>query len=266
MVTEHQVSPDLEVTETEVIQDIPEVTEADTEQAKIDWQARYQEAEAEKVKLNNDLKALRGSRLQQQERDDILHSINDRMDAMERRDEALFKALGDNNPEVLPSEMDRINQERGQDRATQNFVAQYGSLWEDLQETLQDEDKTQILDFFTAPELADIHAEWKRYHSDPQMGQAEKIAGFARLVGQSSRVVRQVERARAKEETKKVKDEARANVKEQLNEAGVIDLDLGPGAGAGSDGGDAALWVSYGKGQTPWSAKVQQAGKNLGAL
>lgn len=230
MVTEIQASPDLPVPVAPVSANAlpaPEPT--------VDYKAQYEELLVAKVKVDGDLKAIKGLRQTEAQREAMLLGITDRLEGLDRQQTALIKALAANETDALPEEVERIQAEQLQTRASRGFVAQYNSLWEDFQESVNDEKGKPLFDLFKEPALADAVATWRQYYQADTMHPMERIAGFAKAVGQASRAVRQLEREQSKAAIQQEKVAAKATTKQKLEEAGALDLDTGPAAGGGAN-------------------------------
>lgn len=232
MVTGNQASPEPAVS---IDQATPAPETEATAEPTVDYKAQYEELLAAKGKLEGDLKAIKGLRQTEAQREAMLLGISDRIDGIDRQQTALIKALAANETDALPQEIERIQAEGQQAKASRGFGQQYASLLQDFMETVRDADGNDVLDIYKAPELQDARQEWMRYYNDQAMGATEKIAGFARVVGQAHRVVRQTERTRLQAEAKKAREEARTTVKQKLEEAEVLDLNTGPEAGGGGN-------------------------------
>lgn len=232
MVTGNQASPEPAVS---LEQTTPTPETQATPEPTVDYKVKYEEEAAARAKLENDHKALKGLRQTEAQREAMLLGISDRIDGIDRQQTALIKALAANETDALPQEIERIQAEGLETRASRGFSQQYASLLQDFMETVRDADGNDVLDIYKAPELQDARQEWMRYYNDETMGATEKIAGFAKVVGQAHRVVRQAERIRLQAEAKKAKEEARTTVRQKLEEAEVLDLNTGPEAGGGGN-------------------------------
>ena len=186
-------------------------------------------AQAEIAKLRNDLKALRGLRGKESDRDSLMQDIREEIAEVKRTNAALVKALGSGNTDSLAADVSRIEGETYQQRAARNFQSQYATLWTELQAALTDEDGKAILNLQDSPELEAVRSQWLSFYNAEKMGVPERLAGFATAVAQAHTAVRRFERAAAREDAKKVRTTAAQRTKKALEEAGVHDLDTGAG-------------------------------------
>src|SRR3990167_2302340 len=125
-----------------------------------DWKAKYEGSETARAKAENDLKALRGLRMTEQQREERMAAIADRLETIDQQQVALIKALGNNTTEELPGEVARLQEASQHTQAARRFTAQYQSLYEDFQGAVLDTEGAPILELDKAPELAEARATW----------------------------------------------------------------------------------------------------------
>lgn len=225
-----------------------ETQETQSSEATTDWRSKYEAAEAARTKVENDLKALRGLRMTEAQREErmtaILEEIRRNADdtaEIKQTNAALIKALGNNTTEELPAEIEKLQGQSAQTRAARNFDLQYRSLWEDFQGAIQDTEGNPILDLEKAPELEEARKTWTAAYNGTGMSAEERLVMFAKGIAQANRATKTALRTRSAAESKKVKDDAQAATKKRLDDAGVLDLDTGPEAGGG--GGRVKSWA-----------------------
>lgn len=222
--------------------DAAETTKADATEPTTDWKAKYEATETARAKVENDLKALRGLRTTEAQREERMDAILDRVDAIDKQQSALIKALGNNTTEELPAEVARLQATSQQGQAARRFAGQYKSLYDDFIVVGQDDEGNVVLDVEKAPELEEARRTFAAGYNRTDIDNADRLVMFAKAISQGQLATKKALRARGVVEAKKVKDEAQASVKKRLDDAGVLDLDTGREAGGGGAG--AKTWAA----------------------
>jgi hypothetical protein len=230
--------PETELPEGEAAQEPkPDAKELASE----DWKAKYEATEAARGKLDNDLKALRGQRMTEAQREERMAAISDDVAEIKQTNAALMKALGSNTTEELPAEVAKIQGQNAQTQAQRRFESQCFALLEDYKAAALDADGNPVLDIATAPELDEARKTLRVAWESGQMNPLERLALLAKATSQVTRATKAAMRTRGAVEAKKVKDEAQAAAKKRMDDAGVLDLDTGREAGGGGVKTKAAL-------------------------
>lgn len=223
---------DSEVLDTDLDVDATETQEAEAESGdtEIDWKAQAAELKQHLVKLENDKRSLEVNRLKQNERDELILEIRDRLDANEKSTDALLRSLGTGDTERLPDEIQQIRSEAEQSRVRSSYETQFNSLVGELADAVKDDDGNVVLDIYTAPELEATRQEWSRASG------AGDLIGLTRALNMAYRAVASKERVLAKQAKEDVKKAAKEARRKALEDVGAHDLDVGPGSSSTSDG------------------------------
>ncbi len=191
------------------------------------YKALYEEEKSLREKSDGDRKSALGNQRSQRERDDQMNSISDAVDGLSRTVGSLVKATASENVEGLQEEYDKGQQEQATRVASRGFIVSYDALYNQLAETVVDEDGKTVIDLNKDPEFVKA---WAAAHA------SQDIASLTNL---SARV--QSERLRLERETtKKLLETAKESKKEgksvaKKKKAG---MDLGGAGGGASAGGD----------------------------
>lgn len=263
--------------ETQLDSELPVESEAAVAEAEptIDYKAKFEASEAARIqveadrgKIANDLASLKGLRMTEVQREQLLGEIAERLEVMDRQQTALIKALGENTTEELPAEVAKIQAEGQQAREGRGFAAQYNSIWQDLEAAVKDPQGDIVLDLYNAPELKEVRRIWnstKDANNNMTMSALEVLAVSAKAVAEANRVTKSELRKRDQAESKKVKEEAQATVRREREESGALDLDTGPAAGGGNLSNDTFL-QRYADGDLSSPADHARAKKILASL
>lgn len=216
-------------------------------------------------KLERDLKALRGARVSQEERDARLEDIQADFKAMRETQTKLLGALTQGWVETLPDEVKKIEAEDTertqkviQERGSRSFTAVHNRLLGELQGLVTGDDGKPILDLNESPEMEGVRETWGRAFN------AKDIGGLAEALNEAHKVMRRLERAQLKEAAKKAAEErVDKAVKQKLDQAAVHDLDTGGGAGGGGVPPLATLVKKDTRRMSP--VELQEHDKNLDA-
>lgn len=206
-----------------------------------DWKAKYEAAEAARAKTDNDLKALKGLRLTEAQREEVMAAIRDDIAEVKQTNAALIRALGSNTTEDLPAEIEKLQGQSAQAQANRRFQGRYESLSKQWYAAIQDRDGNPLLDAEKAPELEEAKKLWHMAFTTPAMDAVDRLMLAAESVAAAHTAVKESLRGRHAAETKKGKDAALAAAKKEREERGDLDMELGPEAGGG--GGSTKTWA-----------------------
>jgi hypothetical protein len=207
--------------ETQVIpgdatQGTPEAAETEP----VDYKVKYEQEIQRGDKLANDLKAQQTARGKQAERDGLLQSMSDSLEASVASNQAIIKAFTTGDTEDLPEELNRIQEKPKQDQAQRESDKISTSLFESFKEAAFGADGTPVGDVLKDPEYAEARTIFTKAL------EAGDVAESQRGIAAVGVIRRQVERERTQK--------AAAETKKKLELAGVNDLDIGAGAGGGA--------------------------------
>ena len=230
---------DLELAGSDKEAVVPEGSDT-TDDSDIDYKAKYQESEAKLLKREADLNSLRGARLKQDERDDAIISLGERMDGWEKSNQALLKALAKGDSEELPEELARIEAEGASTRAQRQFAKTHEDLLNDLRKACKSEDGEDMLDPDTAPELENVRLIWYQAIKD------REVTGFHRALAETHTVVKAEERRLHKVALADAR-KAERDAKEKLDDAELGDTSINGRPGSPGNGtGDTLLKMTEG--------------------
>ena len=258
MVTEQieEQLPTTEDVEQPKPEEVIEEPKAEEPTEEVNWQARYEEEQDRRSKVERELDQLRGvqiGQLRQTERDTLLQQIKERQDA-------LAEAQMSGDAESLRQKFQEIDQKA--QRQSQE------ALTEEQKASFQSRRQEVLTEFWaTADELK----------VDPNKTEAFKNALLYWNEAQRTGNVALLERVRAeiliaeknvgKERTKRAaREQAEAQEKEAKKAQTATDADLATGESAAGDAlvSDKAYWAKYGRGEVHDHQRAQIAKKRLG--
>lgn len=213
-----------------------DTTAADTtaQATETDWKGQVEALTARLTKAENDAKANQGRQLAGAELNAEMASIRDEIGALAKTQaatmEVIAKGLSANELEDLPNQVARVQSEAERERSQIRIQSSYQALEQQMYALANDESGSPILDINTAPEFAEVRADWLKAKTDGD------IAGLTLALTKGNTVIRQVERQRAKAAVENVKKTAAEEREKALADAGVHDLDTGPGGGTPAAG------------------------------
>jgi hypothetical protein len=250
-------------TEKDIEQVISPAMESDPgDSAEPDYRALVQERDDQIAKLTNDNKALKGRYVNQAERDEALSAqikdmeagLKAQMAASAAFNTAVAEAVQQGDVEQLPAKLTEI-QNRAQAESAKNDS---DKAWKSLQRQLiiatQDDEGNEVLSLIDAPELEGVR------NQAYQGGQRGDWTMCLEAVGEAAKITSRILRERREA----VSDEEKAKIKKQIFEDnGIIDHDIGTGAGGGGSKrltyGDVARFNPEGK--TP--REIKAAGEEV---
>ena len=233
----------------------PKDAEAEQVEANLeepDWKSRFEQTERENADLKQQRDSLRSQEigsLRQSERDEVLFEVRDNL-------AFLSDSIQKGEIEEFPQKMAERQAQRQRQSANSAFNDAQNSAYEavtTIGESLR-------LNPQTAQEFETTRLYWSRALRDGDPYWMARVQAEAALV--ESRVLRHSSTSTV--ETARREGKA-AGKREALEESGALEQNLGPGAGGGT-GSDDETWGAYGRGEIPWSQKVQDVGRRLGML
>ena len=115
----------------------------------LDYEALYNAEKSRADKLDNDRKSALGNQRTQRERDDQLNSISDAVVGLSNTVGYLVKATSSENVEGLQENVDKANREHQVRVASRGFAVTYDALYNQLGDTVEDEDGKTIIELDT---------------------------------------------------------------------------------------------------------------------
>ena len=206
-----------------------EESEETEDESDLDYKSLYEAEKAKADKSENDRRAARGSLRSQQERDDVVNGLDDKVSALTNSMNIFIKNVAKSGEiEGLQQEIAEADTQAAQTRANRDFTTQYSNAHEMLLEAINDEDGNPVLDTKSA-EMSDFVAEWNEAHKKGD------IATLFKLTTEATMERRRFDRQQA---TSVDKEEKTAKRKAR-QKAG--SLDLGPASGGSSSSEKSAL-------------------------
>jgi len=229
MTTEQRVAPaftdSAKTEEAQVQQTTGQEGDTEKTQEQVDYRAEFEKAQAEIKRLQARAQTAEGRVRAQQRIDDLVADLRDRFDATERRNQALLKALTTGETEKLPEELNRIDSQVRQSKATKDYESAVLSIGESVRAACYDDDGTEILNPETAPELDELRREWARKIQD-----GASVVDLSQFVDKAHRIARKAQRE--KEATiRRQQQETKRESQRQAREQNVLDQTL-PSSGA----------------------------------
>lgn len=183
--------------------------------------AKLQVAETNLRKLENDNKAIRTSRIHQKERDQRTDSLHDKADGILAALAGLAKAEVTGQSDGLMENISQIQAQSQYSDSRKTLGSYAESLAASLEAVVTEVDGLDLSD----SRFDDMARKWEEAANRGDLG------GIIAAQSEGVRIVREIERA----QLSSARDEARAAAeqaaKQQLDDAGILDLDTGPGAG-----------------------------------
>ena len=215
--------------ELELEEELEESEEESEDESDLDYKSLYEAEKAKADKSENDRRAARGSLRSQQERDDVIYGLEDKVSALGSSLNIFIKNVSKSGEmEGLQQEIAEADAQTAQKAAVRDFTTQYSNAHEMLMEAWKDDDGNSVFDPNSA-DIKDFVAEWNEAHSKGD------IATLFMLTTEAHKERRQFDRQQVTsvdKEEKTVKRKAR-------QKAG--SLDLGPASGGSSSSEKSAL-------------------------
>ena len=179
-------------------------------------QAQVTEMKEQAAKRENDYKSLEG-RFHSQNRETTQNNdLSDKVETLVDVVQALVRRDGSQDPEAFVEDLQKVESNAADRRATNSFQAATQSMIGEITETMDE----LGLNIETAPELAAFRELWAPAFENKDM------SGIYAAHAEFNRAVRQLERNRRLQQQDELTREAEAKVKQALEEHGVNTLDL----------------------------------------
>ena len=179
-------------------------------------QAQLTEMKEQAAKRENDYKALEG-RFRSQTRETTQNNdLSDKVETLVDVVQALVRRDGSQDPEAFVEDLQKVESNAADRRATNSFQAATQSMIGEITETMDE----LGLNIETAPELAAFRELWAPAFENKDM------SGIYAAHAEFNRAVRQMERNRRLQQQEELTRETEAKVKQALEEHGVNTLDL----------------------------------------
>ena len=199
-----------------------------------DASADVEKLNAQVKKLESDLRAANGRtrsrRSRSDESDNLLLSTNNEVRMLSRRVDTLMNAIGTGDTDGLPDAVSQLNAQQAQSVADLDYQRQWEGLSDDFVAAAKNADNEDIINIHTAPELEQVRQDWTSAH------QRRDIAGLARAVAETQRIVRGLER-----EGRTATPQAQNN-----DNTSAFELDTGPSVGGSGMSDERWLDTVYG--------------------
>ena len=179
-------------------------------------QAQLTEMKEQAAKRENDYKALEG-RFRSQTRETTQNNdLSDKVETLVDVVQALVRRDGSQDPEAFVEDLQKVESNAADRRATNSFQAATQSMIGEITETTDE----LGINVETAPELASFRDLWAPAFENKDM------SGIYAAHAEFNRAVRQMERNRRLQQQDELTRETEAKVKQALEEHGVNTLDL----------------------------------------
>ena len=179
-------------------------------------QAQVTEMKEQATKRENDYKALEGRFRSQTRETNQFDEISDNMAVLVDTVQALIRRNGSEDPEAYVEDLQKVEANAADRRATNSFQRATQSMIGEITETMDE----LGLNIETAPELAAFRDLWAPAFENKDM------SGIYAAHAEFNRAVRQLERNRRLQQQEELTRETEAKVKQALEEHGVNTLDL----------------------------------------
>ena len=179
-------------------------------------QAQLTEMKEQAAKRENAYKALEG-RFRSQTRETTQNNdLSDKVETLVDVVQALVRRDGSQDPEAFVEDLQKVESNAADRRATNSFQVATQSMIEEITETINE----LGLNIDSSPELAAFRDLWAPAFESKDM------SGIYAAHAEFNRAVRQLERNRRLQQQDELTREAEAKVKQALEEHGVNTLDL----------------------------------------
>ena len=204
-------------------------------------QAQVTEMKEQAAKRENDYKSLEG-RFHSQNRETTQNNdLSDKMEMLVDVVQALVRRDGSQDPEAFVEDLQKVESNAADRRATNSFQAATQSMIGEITETMDE----LGLNIETAPELAAFRDLWAPAFENKDM------SGIYAAHAEFNRAVRQMERNRRLQQQDELTRETEAKVKQALEEHGVNTLDLDSSSSAPASMNGNQLLERMGNPDTP---------------
>jgi len=181
------------------------------------WQVLFEESEANRLKVENDLRSEKGRRT----RDQALQELAEDVGGLKQLITAVANRTASGDTDALTEDIANISQTSAQTRATRAWNANYSEAEAGLGDVVLDDNGDVIL---SKDDIATLTPLWQK----AQTGQ--DLAGLYRVINQANKMVRAAEKRVATEALQTQKEEAIASKKASDRKHGIGDLSVGPSA------------------------------------
>ena len=179
-------------------------------------QAQVTEMKEQAAKRENDYKSLEG-RFHSLNRETTQNNdLSDKVETLVDVVQALVRRDGSQDPEAFVEDLQKVESNAADRRATNSFQAATQSMIGEITETMDE----LGLNIETAPELAAFRDLWAPAFENKDM------SGIYAAHAEFNRAMRQMERGRRLQQQEELTRETEAKVKQALEEHGVNTLDL----------------------------------------
>ena len=179
-------------------------------------QAQVTEMKEQAAKRENDYKSLEG-RFHSQARETTQNNdLSDKVETLVDVVQALVRRDGSQDPEAFVEDLQKVESNAADRRATNSFQAATQSMIGEITETMDE----LGLNIETAPELAAFRDLWAPAFENKDM------SGIYAAHAEFNRAMRQMERNRRLQQQEELTRETEAKVKQALEEHGINTLDL----------------------------------------
>ena len=179
-------------------------------------QAQLTEMKEQAAKRENDYKALEGRFRSQTRETTQSNDLSDKVETLVDVVQALVRRDGSQDPEAFVEDLQKVESNAADRRATNSFQAATQSMIGEITETMDE----LGLNIETAPELAAFRDLWAPAFENKDM------SGIYAAHAEFNRAMRQMERNRRLQQQEELTRETEAKVKQALEEHGVNTLDL----------------------------------------
>ena len=179
-------------------------------------QAQVTEMKEQATKRENDYKALEGRFRSQVKETTQFDEISDNMAVLVDTVQALIRHQGSQDSEAYVEDLQKVEANAADRRATNSFQRATQSMIGEITETMDE----LGLNIETAPELAAFRDLWAPAFENKDM------SGIYAAHAEFNRAMRQMERGRRLQQQEELTRETEAKVKQALEEHGVNTLDL----------------------------------------
>ena len=185
--------------------------------------AELEASKAREKKLEQQVKSSEGRTKRETSDRALQQETNDRIAALEKSLGIFISTAPSGDMEKLSTELGEARLEDAKGRAEKAELAQVQRIKDSLEATIKDEEGNLLI---TKEQAQELVAKWKA---------TETSADLVSVVTDAAQMVLVTERQRAADLEKKVREEEKAAAKQREEDAGIGELDTGPGAGGSSN-------------------------------
>ena len=201
---------------------------SDDESEELDYKALYEAEKSKLEKSEGDRKSALGNQRLQSERDNQLNNISDDLSGLSKTVGLLIKSQASENVDGLQEEYDKSQVEYTTRIANRGFEVSYDALYNQLVDTVRDEDGNTVIDLEKDPEFVKA---WASAHASQDIATLTNLS--ARMQSERLRLERETNK-KLLVDAKEAKKEGKSIVKKK--KAG-MDLGASTGGAAGDTSG-----------------------------